>query len=102
MPTLSLIFVSVPVSAACTLVAGPGNDSFTCDGGTSGALTDLAGNNSLTFPANGTGRINGNVTFGADNDAVTWIPARWPVRWIKARARTVFARPPRRSAQGPL
>lgn len=31
-------------------------------------MTDLAGNNSLTFPANGTGRINGNVTFGAGSD----------------------------------
>lgn len=63
-------FRQPPASGACILIAGPGNDVFTCDSGTSGALTDLAGNNSLTFPANGTGRINGNVTFGAGSDAV--------------------------------
>ncbi|QJI40406.1 autotransporter outer membrane beta-barrel domain-containing protein [Pseudomonas sp. ADAK2] len=67
-PASLLIFVSPPTSGACSLIAGPGNDAFTCDSGTSGALTDLAGNNSLTFPANGTGRINGNVTFGAGSD----------------------------------
>ncbi|WP_309674500.1 autotransporter outer membrane beta-barrel domain-containing protein [Pseudomonas sp.] len=69
-PTLLLIGVSPPVSAACTLIAGPGNDAFTCDSGTSAAFTDLSGNNSLTFPANGTGRINGSVTFGAGSDTV--------------------------------
>ncbi|MHC8377386.1 autotransporter family protein [Pseudomonas sp. MDT1-16] len=69
-PTSLLMFVSPPVSAACTLIAGPGNDAFTCDSGTSAALTDLSGNNSLTFPASGTGRINGNVTFGAGSDTV--------------------------------
>ncbi|WP_160108606.1 autotransporter outer membrane beta-barrel domain-containing protein, partial [Pseudomonas izuensis] len=35
-----------------------------------GPLTDLAGNNTLTFPASGTGTINGNVTFGAGADTV--------------------------------
>lgn len=69
-PASLLMFISPPAPAACTLIAGPGNDTFTCDSGTSGALTDLAGNNSLTFPANGTGRINGNVTFGVGVDTV--------------------------------
>lgn len=69
-PASLLIFVSPHASGACTLIAGPGNDSFICDSGTSGPLTDLAGNNSLSFPANGTGRVNGNVTFGAGIDAV--------------------------------
>ncbi|KOY02687.1 autotransporter outer membrane beta-barrel domain-containing protein [Pseudomonas nunensis] len=56
--------------ASCTLTPSSGNDSFICDSGTSGPLTDLAGNNSLSFPANGTGRVNGNVTFGAGIDSV--------------------------------
>ncbi|WP_242208017.1 MULTISPECIES: autotransporter outer membrane beta-barrel domain-containing protein [unclassified Pseudomonas] len=64
------MLTSHPASAACNLVPGPGNDNFTCDSGTSGPLTDLAGNNSLTFPANGTGQINGSVTFGAGADRV--------------------------------
>ncbi|MGF7111749.1 autotransporter family protein [Pseudomonas laurylsulfatiphila] len=60
----------LPAFAACTLAPTAGNDNFLCDSGTSGPLTDLSGNNTLTFPANGTGRINGNVTFGAGADAV--------------------------------
>jgi len=61
---------SQPAYAACTLTPTAGNDNFVCDSATSGPLTDLSGNNTLTFPANGTGRINGNVTFGAGADAV--------------------------------
>ena len=60
----------LPAYAACTLTPTAGNDNFVCDSATSGPLTDLSGNNTLTFPANGTGRINGNVTFGAGADAV--------------------------------
>jgi outer membrane autotransporter protein len=56
--------------SACTLTPTVGNDSFTCDSASSGPLTDLSGNNTLTFPANGSGTINGNVTFGAGNDTV--------------------------------
>ncbi|WP_458374564.1 autotransporter family protein [Pseudomonas laurylsulfatiphila] len=59
-----------PTYAACTLTPTAGNDNFVCDSGTSGTLTDLSGNNTLTFPANGTGRINGSVSFGAGADAV--------------------------------
>ncbi|MBK5373612.1 autotransporter outer membrane beta-barrel domain-containing protein [Pseudomonas sp. TH43] len=70
LPASLLLLTSNPASAACTLVPGPGNDNFTCDSGTSGSLTDLAGNNSLTLPVNGTGRINGSVTFGAGTDRV--------------------------------
>ena len=70
LPASLLLLTLQPVSAACTLVSGPGNDNFTCDSGTSGSLTDLAGNNSLTFPANSTGQINGGVTFGAGADRV--------------------------------
>ena len=56
--------------AACTLTPSAGNDNYVCDSATSGPLTDLLGNNTLTFPANGTGRINGNVAFGAGSDTV--------------------------------
>ncbi|NUU38517.1 autotransporter outer membrane beta-barrel domain-containing protein [Pseudomonas sp. C2B4] len=62
---------SHPARAACTLAPTAGNDNFVCDSASSGPLTDLAGNNTLTFPANGTGTINGNVRFGAGNDTVT-------------------------------
>jgi outer membrane autotransporter protein len=61
---------SVNAQAACTLTPSAGNDNYVCDSATSGPLTDLLGNNTLTFPANGTGRINGNVAFGAGSDTV--------------------------------
>lgn len=61
---------SPPTLAACTLTPTASNDNFVCDSASSGPLTDLAGNNTLTFPANGTGTINGNVTFGAGSDTV--------------------------------
>lgn len=70
LPASLLVLTSSPASAACTLVPGPGNDTFICDSGTSGTLTDLSGDNSLTFPANGSGRINGSVTFGVGADRV--------------------------------
>lgn len=55
--------------AVCSLIPTAGNDNFVCDSGSSGSLTDVAGNNALTVE--GTGTINGNVTFGAGSDAVT-------------------------------
>jgi outer membrane autotransporter protein len=61
---------SLPSQAACTLVSSTGNDNFVCDSGNNGPLTDLTGNNNLAFPANGTGTITGNVTFGAGNDTL--------------------------------
>lgn len=68
---LLLVGWSHPAHAACALTPTAGNDNFICDSGTSGALTDLAGNNTLSFPANGTGVINGAVRFGIGNDIVT-------------------------------
>lgn len=70
LPASFLLLVSPPAWSACVLTPGAGNDTFTCDSGTSGSLTDLAGNNSLTLPTNGTGRINGSVTFGDGADRV--------------------------------
>lgn len=61
---------SLPGQAACTLVPSTGNDNFVCDSGNNGPLTDLTRNNNLAFPANGTGTITGNVTFGAGNDTL--------------------------------
>ena len=57
--------------AACVLVPSAGNTTFTCDSGDSGgSLTDTSGNNTLTFPAGGTGQVSGNVTFGAGTDRI--------------------------------
>lgn len=70
LPASILLLVSPPAWSACVLTPGAGNDAFTCDSDTSGSLTDLAGNNSLTLPTNGTGRINGSVTFGDGTDRV--------------------------------
>ncbi|ROM69961.1 autotransporter outer membrane beta-barrel domain-containing protein [Pseudomonas brassicacearum] len=56
--------------AACTLAPTAGNDTYVCDSGTSPGLTDLSGNNSLTMPANGSGVISGDVTFGIGVDTI--------------------------------
>lgn len=57
--------------AACVLVPSPGNDTFTCDSGDSGGnLTDTGGDNTLNFPAGGTGQVSGNVTFGVGTDRI--------------------------------
>ncbi|MFJ3483542.1 autotransporter outer membrane beta-barrel domain-containing protein [Pseudomonas sp. NPDC090202] len=65
-----LLLPATEIKAACTLTAGAGNDSYVCDSNTSPALTDLLGNNTLTFPAGGTGTVTGNVTFGPGADQV--------------------------------
>jgi len=57
-----------PAMAACTLTPTAGDDTYVCDSGTSAGLTDLSGNNTLTMPANGSGIIQGDVTFGAGAD----------------------------------
>ncbi|MCF9008040.1 autotransporter outer membrane beta-barrel domain-containing protein, partial [Pseudomonas carnis] len=59
-----------PSHAACVLIPGTGNDTYTCDSSSSPGLTDLSGDNRLTLPAGGTGTINGNVTFGPGVDTV--------------------------------
>ncbi|TPL79227.1 autotransporter outer membrane beta-barrel domain-containing protein [Mesorhizobium sp. B2-3-14] len=67
-------FMLLPNSAAlaaCLLVPSPGNDVFTCDSGDSGgSLNDTIGNNTLNFPAGGTGQVSGNVTFGSGTDRI--------------------------------
>ncbi|MEV8699271.1 autotransporter outer membrane beta-barrel domain-containing protein [Mesorhizobium ciceri] len=57
--------------AACVLAPSAGNTVYTCDSGDSGgSLTDLDGDNTLNFPAGGTGQISGNVTFGVGTDRI--------------------------------
>jgi hypothetical protein len=68
---LALLASSGAARAQCVLIPSPGNDNFVCSSGVSGSLTDLQGNNSLTFPPLGTGTIAGNVLFGAGGDTVT-------------------------------
>lgn len=66
-----ILFYSEPVSAACTFTPPVGDDSYTCDSGTSvGGLTDPAGNNTLLLPSGGTGTIAGDVTFGTGADRI--------------------------------
>ena len=69
-PALLSMCLSVQARAACTLVTTPGNDTFTCDNGSSGPLTDLQGSNTLIFPALGTGTVNGAITFGPGLDRI--------------------------------
>ncbi|MFY1666631.1 autotransporter outer membrane beta-barrel domain-containing protein [Pseudomonas sp. Pseu.R1] len=68
----SCVFMSLlpvtEIKAACTLIAGAGNDSYVCDSGSSPGLTDLLGNNTLTFPAGGTGVVTGNIVMGAGSN----------------------------------
>lgn len=49
------------VHAACALNSTVGSDIQTCDSGSSGPLTNPGGNNTLIFPAGGTGSIIGEV-----------------------------------------
>ncbi|MDR9875280.1 autotransporter outer membrane beta-barrel domain-containing protein [Pseudomonas allii] len=72
--TLSWLYLIVmavwpPASyGACTINNGAGDDTSTCDSGTAPGFTDNAGNNTLNITA--TGRVTGNVTFGAGIDLV--------------------------------
>ncbi|RWN35134.1 MAG: autotransporter outer membrane beta-barrel domain-containing protein [Mesorhizobium sp.] len=57
--------------AACVLGPSAGNTVYTCDSGDSGgSLTDADGDNTLNFPAGGTGQISGNVSFGVGTDRI--------------------------------
>lgn len=71
MSCVSMLLLPVTeIRAACNLTSGAGNDSYVCDSSDSPALVDLSGNNTLTFPAGGTGTLKGNVLFGAGADQV--------------------------------
>lgn len=66
------LLLSSPESALalCAFNPTPGDDQYTCDSPGSAPLTDLSGDNSLSFPAGGTGNIPGNVTLGTGADRV--------------------------------
>ncbi len=60
-----------PALAQCVFTPTAGDDAHVCGSGTSaGDLNDPGGDNSLTFPAGGTGVIDGDVTFGSGVDAI--------------------------------
>ena len=65
-----LVIVSPYAEGACDLVSTPGSDTQTCDSGSSGPVTWSGTNDTLIFPAGGSGSINGNVTFGPGLDSV--------------------------------
>nr|WP_296254603.1 autotransporter outer membrane beta-barrel domain-containing protein [Pseudomonas sp. UBA5706] len=65
-----LLLPVTEIKAACTLTPGAGDDSYVCDTNSSASLTDLTGNNRLSFPAGGNGTINGNVRFGPGADTL--------------------------------
>ncbi|MFS2127636.1 autotransporter outer membrane beta-barrel domain-containing protein, partial [Pseudomonas sp. Pseusp97] len=67
---LALLLPGTSARADCTFSPGPGDDQHLCSSGTAPSLSDAAGNNSLTFPAGGSGAITGDVTFGNGADAV--------------------------------
>lgn len=69
--SLSLLGAALPsAQAACTFSPGAGNDTYVCDSGSSPSLVDTEGDNRLVFPANGTGAIEGDVTFGPGRDSI--------------------------------
>lgn len=70
LPITALACVPLDVHGACSLTPTAGNDLYICDSGASGPLDDPAGDNTLLFPAAGSGSITGNVGFGAGQDLV--------------------------------
>lgn len=67
------MFLSLPLEqaqAACSLISAPGDTAYLCESASSAGLSDLLGNNSLVFPAGGSGVVNGNITFGPGNDLI--------------------------------
>lgn len=59
-----------PANAACTPAVTAGDDTTTCDSGSTPGFTDLNGHNTLNLPVGGNGAITSAVTFGDGNDRV--------------------------------
>ncbi|MBX8498711.1 autotransporter family protein [Pseudomonas lijiangensis] len=70
LPLAVLTLASPHAHGACDLVSTIGSDVQICDSGSSGPLTNPGGNNTLVFPAGGTGSIIGSVTYGAGRDRI--------------------------------
>ncbi|AIG01332.1 autotransporter beta-domain [Pseudomonas fluorescens] len=68
--TILVSALSLPAYAACTPVITAGDDTTTCDSGSTPGFTDLSGNNTLNLPAGGNGSITSAVTFGDGHDLV--------------------------------
>ena len=66
----AILLISTPAYAACDLMPGAGDDSFVCDSDSSPGLDDPDGNNVLVLPADGTGAIQGSVSFGIGTDRI--------------------------------
>ncbi|MXO67984.1 autotransporter outer membrane beta-barrel domain-containing protein [Altererythrobacter marinus] len=62
---------AAPAQADCDFVPTAGDDTYVCDSGSSaGGLDDFGGDNTLTFPAGGSGTVAGDVNFGGGADAI--------------------------------
>ncbi|MBX8496649.1 autotransporter outer membrane beta-barrel domain-containing protein [Pseudomonas cichorii] len=70
LPLAVLSFISPHAHGACDLATTIGNAIQVCDSGSSGPLNKPAGNNTLIFPAGGTGSIIGSVTYGSGSDSI--------------------------------
>jgi len=57
-----------PSQADCTLIVTAGDDINACESGKSVGITDLQGNNTLSFPIGGTGTITGDIVYGQGSD----------------------------------
>nr|WP_314482797.1 autotransporter outer membrane beta-barrel domain-containing protein [uncultured Pseudomonas sp.] len=69
--SLGLLGAALPAAeAACIFSPGGGNDTYICDSGSAPSLVDTEGDNRLTFPAGGTGAIEGDVVFGPGRDSI--------------------------------
>jgi outer membrane autotransporter protein len=67
---LAVSVAMTPAHAACNLSSTVSSDIQICDSGNSGPLTNPAGDNTLIFPAGGTGSIIGDVSFGTGKDRI--------------------------------
>ncbi|SHM53913.1 Type V secretory pathway, adhesin AidA [Pseudomonas asturiensis] len=65
-----LAMVSPHADGSCDLVPGTASDTQICDSGSSGSVTWFGANHTLTFAPQGSGTVNGNVTFGPGQDSV--------------------------------
>ncbi|QHF03544.1 autotransporter domain-containing protein [Pseudomonas asturiensis] len=65
-----LAMVSPHADGSCDLVPGTASDTQVCNSGSSGSVTWLSANQTLTFAPQGSGTVNGSLTFGPGQDSV--------------------------------
>jgi len=66
----ALLASTSSAALACTFTITALDDNYVCASGTAPDLIDLLGNNTLLFPAGGSGQITGSVQFGAGRDTI--------------------------------